>query len=102
MVKNILIEDIFSTRIGHIVDYLVTALGKANLQNISNFWTFALVIFGVFQLLLFLLYIFIWKSYVRNLMLKIWRTQGMVNMIPFEIIKENKKLMEAIEKGNYL
>ena len=63
----------------------------SNLEVMSN--TFILgdyVLFAVLLLLNIILYKGLWMPFVSNLENKIWRAQGMVNMIPFEIISENK------------
>mmetsp|Transcript_15652 Transcript_15652/g.2210 ORF Transcript_15652/g.2210 Transcript_15652/m.2210 type:complete len:81 (-) Transcript_15652:113-355(-) len=43
----------------------------------------------VFMIVLVLNYLLIWKPYEMNLNNKIWRTKGMLNMIPIEIIVRN-------------
>jgi len=51
---------------------------------------------------IFAIFIFVWTPYLRNLKNKIWRTKGMLNMIPIEIIKENDKLKKAFTSGDIL
>lgn len=58
--------------------------------------------FSVFIVVIFAIFIFIWTPYLRNLKNKIWRTKGMLNMIPIDIIKENDKLKKAFTSGDIL
>lgn len=45
-----------------------------------------------FGVLVTILYIVIWKPYLIKLNMKIWRTKGMLNMIPMSMINKNEKL----------
>ena len=45
-----------------------------------------------FGVLVTILYIVIWKPYLKKLNMKIWRTKGMLNMIPMSMISKNEKL----------
>lgn len=58
--------------------------------------------FSVFIVVIFAIFIFVWTPYLRNLKNKIWRTKGMLNMIPIDIIKENDKLKKAFTSGDIL
>lgn len=58
--------------------------------------------FSVFIVVIFAIFLFVWTPYLRNLKNKIWRTKGMLNMIPIDIIKENDKLKKAFTSGDIL
>ena len=44
----------------------------------------------------------IWFKYLRTLNDKIFRTKGMLNMIPMEIVHKNEALREVFIKGEFL
>mgnify|MGYP006928492514 FL=1 len=37
-------------------------------------------------------YVVLWLPYLKDLNMKIWRTKGMLNMIPMQIITQNDRL----------
>jgi len=53
----------------------------------------------VFLLVLFL---FCWRPYLNSLNKSIWRTKGMLNMIPMKAFNNNKVLKEAILNGDLI
>jgi hypothetical protein len=66
---------------------------------------FTLIDYILFFILVFLsiaLYRGLWVTFVRNLEERIWRAQSMVNMIPFEIIADNKKLQKSLNKADFM
>jgi len=50
----------------------------------------------VFVFLLIFTFFGIWAPYLNNLSKKIWKTKGMLNMIPIDIIKGNSILEDHI------
>jgi len=64
--------------------------------NIEN------IIFAIFMIMIFIVFLFIWIPYLNNLNTKIWRTKGMLNMIPMEIISKNENLKKAFISGEIL
>lgn len=58
--------------------------------------------FAIFLVGLFLTLAFIWLPYLRNLSNKIFRTKGMLNMIPMEIISKNENLKNLFIQGDLL
>jgi hypothetical protein len=55
--------------------------------------------FSIFIIALLFSFIFIWNPYLKNLNMKIWRTKGMLNMIPMNIIIKYESLKEAFLKS---
>jgi len=53
--------------------------------------------FVLFILFCFFVFFFLWQPYLKNLKDKIFRTKGMLNMIPMDIISKNESL-----KGQFL
>jgi uncharacterized membrane protein len=76
------------------------------LQNFSDYLTYGLsmnkVDFSVTLIFIFFIYLFVWSPYLRNLSSKIWRTKGMLNMIPMEIISKYDSLKQAFIGGDLL
>lgn len=58
--------------------------------------------FSVFIILIVVVFFLIWTPYLRNLNTKIWRTKGMLNMIPMDIISKNENLKNAFISGDIL
>lgn len=56
-------------------------------------------VFFVFSAFVFL---FIWTPFVNNLNQNIWRTKGMLNMIPLEIMGKNENLKGAFLREDLL
>lgn len=48
--------------------------------------------FTIFILGSFAIFLFIWTPYLKRVRDDIWRTKGMLNMIPMEIITKNENL----------
>jgi hypothetical protein len=53
----------------------------------------------VWLLIIILGFIWIWFRYLRDLAKNIWRIQGMLNMIPAEIIHNNSKMKDKFMDG---
>lgn len=45
------------------------------------------------------LYLVLWLPYLKDLNMKIWRTKGMLNMIPMNIIIKNERLKNEFTSG---
>ena len=58
--------------------------------------------FAVFIVVGALMFFFVWMPYLRNLSQKIWRTKGMLNMIPMNIISRNQDLKDAFMSNELL
>ncbi|CAD8137448.1 unnamed protein product [Paramecium pentaurelia] len=58
--------------------------------------------FSVFIIGLVFIFLFIWTPYNKEMSRQIWRTKGMLNMIPFEMIKAQETLKNAFLKGNII
>ena len=43
----------------------------------------------VFFIMIFIIFMGIYIPYLKNLSNRIWRTKGMLNMIPMDILKNN-------------
>lgn len=58
--------------------------------------------FAVFIVVGALMFLFVWIPYLRNLSQKIWRTKGMLNMIPMHLISRNQDLKDAFMSNDLL
>ena len=64
--------------------------------------TFTRVKFSIIVIVIVGLFTFVWIPYLKNLSNKIWRTKGMLKMIPLEIITNNDNLKSAFLSGDIL
>ena len=75
-------------------------------QNINDFLNYEILTekikYSVFIISLLFVFIFIWIPYLKNLNIKIWRTKGMLNMIPLEIVMKHENLKNTFIYGNIL
>lgn len=58
--------------------------------------------FIIFMIISVLIFVLVWNPYLKSLNNKIWRTKGMLNMIPIDIIMRNEKLRSAMKSGEIL
>ena len=83
--------------------YFLQTMFKSAFQTMLDDYTkIHNIKFVVFIFVLILMFIFIWQPYVRALSEKIWRTKGMLNMIPMSVIIKNDKLRQTFTKGEIL
>jgi hypothetical protein len=93
--------DAYCDKLNQTIEFLMREM-MTNLLTMKN--TFLLgdsMIFVILFILSLILYKALWMPFVKNLEDRIWRAQGMVNMIPFEIIAENKELMKQMTKAYF-
>jgi len=64
--------------------------------------TIEIIKFVLFLVFCFLVFFFLWQPYLKNLKDKIFRTKGMLNMIPMDIISKNESLRALFLSGNIL
>ena len=81
------LNEIYITDLNSYLDY------QDNIEKIK---------FAIFMVALFIVFLFIWTPYLSNLNLKIWRTKGMLSMIPMAIISKNESLKNAFVSGDIL
>lgn len=84
--------------------YQVSAMGNLNglFKNamssyMSDFQQIEKIKFSVFIVGIFLIFLLLWLPYLRSLNNKIWRTKGMLNMIPMDIITKHQNLKKAFQ-----
>ncbi len=58
--------------------------------------------FAIFILLVVFVFVFVWMRYLKGLNDKIFRTKGMLNMIPMDIISKNENLKQLFFGGDIL
>lgn len=58
--------------------------------------------FSIFIICVFLVFIVIWTPYLESLNNKIWRTKGMLKMIPVDIIMRHPSLKKAFNSADIL
>lgn len=91
------------------MNYLVPSIDSLNQLFLDNFTSYLdyqdtveSIKFSIFIILIMVVFFFIWTPYLRNLNTKIWRTKGMLNMIPMDIISKNENLKNAFISGDIL
>jgi len=58
--------------------------------------------FTIFILGSFAIFFFLWTPYLKRVRDDIWRTKGMLNMIPMEIITKNENLKNLFTSGELM
>jgi len=66
---------------------------KAGLEKQGQFELYKLLIFFI---MIFIIFLGIYIPYLNNLSVRIWKTKGMLNMIPMDILKTNIQLQEHV------
>ena len=64
-------------------------------SNVSKSTSIEIIILSIFGSGIVLIYIFVWLPYLRSLNSKVWRTKGMLNMIPLDVITKHPTLKNA-------
>ena len=60
-------------------------------------WTSEIIKFSIFIVFMLFVFVLIWTPYLRKLSQNIWRTKGMLNMIPMDVMSRNENL-----KANFM
>ena len=68
----------------------------------TNMVRYNVIIIIAAVIFLFLIFCCCWRPYLNNLNKDIWRTKGMLSMIPTTVIKSNKALEDAIINGDLI
>ena len=91
------------------MNYMVPSIDSLNQLFLNNFGSYLdyqdsteKIQFSVFLIMIVIVFLFIWTPYLKNLNTKIWRTKGMLNMIPMDIISKNENLKNAFISGDIL
>lgn len=87
---------------GVALDFLIQSFhDKTNTYN-NYVFTIDLVIMILGICILFVVSIFVWRPYIENLNNNIWRTKGMLSMIPMQVILDNENLKQAMTSGQLM
>ena len=104
-----LILTICSTNLVNLLSYVSASLDSLVALYVSNFndyLNYTITIenlkFGLFVAFVFVIFVYIWSKYLGNLSSKIWRTKGMLNMIPMDLISKNQNLKTKFINGDLL
>mmetsp|Transcript_30138 Transcript_30138/g.27495 ORF Transcript_30138/g.27495 Transcript_30138/m.27495 type:complete len:122 (-) Transcript_30138:11-376(-) len=81
---------------------LVMNMGLAIEDFLDNVLNIDRIKYAVIVIFSFGVLIVLWRPYIRSLNEKIFRTKGMLNMIPLEIIMKSENLKEKFLSGNIL
>ena len=83
--------------IGQAMDYLLELFLEKSKNLLGNNLTFEDVKFAMFVVLVIFVFLFLWTPFLKALINKIWRTKGMLGMIPMSIILKNPRLKSAFQ-----
>lgn len=82
---------------------LVDYLNKLFETTFSTFMTsqssLAELKFAILISSIIIVFLFLWLPYRTNLNHQIWKTKGMLNMIPLEYLTKNEKIKKALQQG---
>ena len=87
---------------GVALDYLIQSFYDKTNQYNSYVFSIDLVIIILGIAILFFVCLFVWRPYIENLNNNIWRTKGMLSMIPMQVILENDGLKQAMTSGQLM
>jgi len=81
---------------------LMTTFLEASENYLSYGLTIEKIKYSVFLLFCAFVFVVLWLPYLRSLNEKIFRTKGMLNMIPLEVIMKSENLKNAFLSGNLM
>lgn len=83
--------------IGDAMDYLLELFLEKSDSFMHGNFVFEVVKFVMFVVGVFFVFVFLWSPFLTSLINKIWRTKGMLGMIPMGIILKNPRLKSAFQ-----
>ncbi|KAL4485750.1 hypothetical protein ABPG72_012290 [Tetrahymena utriculariae] len=85
---------------------LMDQLTQLLVQQVPNYLsyrtTIEIIVFCLYIIVILASFVFIWLPYMARINVKIWRTKGMLNMIPVEVIQKHESLKNAFLHGEIL
>ena len=84
------------------LEYMLTEFEGKYQDYLSQSKKTQIIKFVVYLCFCLLVFILLWLPYRKNLSDKIFRTKGMLNMIPMEIITKNENLKALFLAGDIL
>jgi ABC-type bacteriocin/lantibiotic exporter with double-glycine peptidase domain len=87
---------------GVALDFLIQSFYDKMTSYNSYVFTIDLIIMVLGICILFVVCIFVWRPYIENLNNNIWRTKGMLSMIPMQVILDNENLKQAMTSGQLM
>ena len=95
--------------IGNIQDEIMPALESLLSEFVSSFGNYLddylnieRVRFTLFIIGSCFIFFFVWSPYLKKVSNNIWRTKGMLNMIPMDVITRNERLKDLFTSGELL
>jgi len=94
-------EEVFAN-VAIVLDYLISNY-RDKLKNYRITGLVVSICMTICTLLVMFIVMFVfWRPYIKNLNQNMWRTRGMLNMIPMEIISNTQSLRAKIIDENLL
>ena len=85
-----------------VMDYLLTLFLTTSQNYLNGVSTLEKLEFAIYIGVVLLIFAYLWFKYLENLSVKIWRTKGMLNMIPMDLISKNDVLKSKFISGDLL
>ncbi len=84
-------------------DYMIPDIDKLSVLMYNNFVDYLNVFknietikFSIFIVVIVLVFLLVWIPYLSSLNNKIWRTKGMIKMIPESLLTSNQEINNRI------
>lgn len=95
-----------SARVIREVDPIMKNLNETYVHGATDFLDYSLmtekVKYSIYILFVAFVFLFLWTPYLNRLNQDIWRTKGMLNMIPLRMMSRNENLKAAFSSNNIL
>lgn len=81
---------------------LTTSFTDAFISYLTYAWNTEIIKFVIFLVFELVVFVIIWTPYLKNLSQNIWRTKGMLNMIPMDVMSRNESLKNVFTSNDLL
>jgi hypothetical protein len=99
LAANVIVFDILAKYIESPMLAVLSSLSANLSKTMAGSRTVVLVSGVIFMLVLILCWKILWTRYLSELNIKIWRTKGLLNLIPMRIITSNDLLKNEFASG---
>lgn len=94
-----LTSELIGSYAGSTYSYLLTSVGNSFNDQLSSQLVVGSLFLVLWILILFFGFIYVWFKYISDLSKNIWRIQGMLSMIPTEIVCNNPAMKALFIQG---
>jgi hypothetical protein len=97
--KTFLSTELFMEYAGYTYNDILVKFAEEYTKEAKTQDVIATLIFVAWIILIVLGFLYIWFRYIQDLSKNIWRIQGMLSMIPLEIVLANKRMKAQFSAG---